>query len=86
MISKTIEYLLLTTSFIEKEWTNFMKLIYNVTLVRARVCRTTPNKIKFGLIDMIELGFKNIFIMQGVEKLALFLEERNRGNIASKLL
>ena len=63
-----------------------MKPIHDVTLARTGICRTMPNAIKFGPTEMMGLGFKNIFLTQEVDKLALFLEEHNRGGIASKLL
>ena len=63
-----------------------MKTIYDLTLARSGIFRTIPNEINFGTVAVLDLGFKNMLLVQGVDKLALPLEERNRGNIASKLL
>ena len=54
-----------------------MKLATDSTLNKVRIYRIFPIDLKLGSRNMLGLGIDNLFIIQGVEKLAFFLKERN---------
>ena len=63
-----------------------MKLATDAILNKVRICRIFPTDLKLGSRSILGLGINNLFIIQGVEKLAFFLEERNRESLSSLLI
>ena len=50
------------------------------------MCQTFPTDLKLESRSMLELYIDDLFIIQRVEKLAFFLEERNRESLSSLLI
>ena len=63
-----------------------MKLVLDATLNKVRICRMFPADLKLESRSMLGLGINDLFIIQGVEKLAFFLKERNRELLSSLLI
>ena len=75
-ILKIIEYPIASTTFIEQECNRLVKLIFDLVLAHYNICCLIPLAIKYGPRLAMGLGFKNLFLSQGVAKLSMFLEEQ----------
>ena len=85
-ISKTLEYLLSTTIFSLAECNRLIKPVYNLVILRCRICHKILLSIQYGLKEVIGLGLKNLFYNQRIKKLVIFLEGRISNSLASSLL
>ena len=74
-IMKTIEYPFYATTFSQEEINRLVKPIHNVVLPRCELCRKILLALQYGLKNSLSLRLYNIFIIQGIEKVVLWIEE-----------
>ena len=77
-IMKILEYPLLTTTFTNEEYQEIVRLVQETALLRSRICRRLLLKLRYRIRDCARLGMKNLFILQGVEKLDSFISDYSR--------
>ena len=63
-----------------------MKLAVDATLNKVRIYRMFPTDLKLGSRNILGLGIDGLFIIQRVEKLVFFIEERNGKSLSSPLI
>ena len=59
-----------------------MKPVHSAVFPKMRLCRKFPLDLRCGSKEFLRLGMEDLFITQGCEKLAFFLEERNGSSLS----
>ena len=85
-IMKTLEYPAGSTTLTESECNKLVKPMFDLVLPRCGICRQLPLALKYGPRDAMGLGFKNLFLTQGVSKIVMFLEEREANSLSKPLI
>ena len=85
-IYKMIKYPLLTSTFSETKYKHLIKLVHDLALVRAGICRKIPNTIKYRLRNMLRLGFHNLYYIQGIKKIEAYLTVFYKKHFSSTLI
>ena len=70
-IMKTIEYLLITTTFSSEEINRMIKPIYDIVLPKSKIYRNLPHTLRYGSKDSVGLGLHNIYLTQKIEKVII---------------
>ena len=74
-IMKILEYPFLTTIFISKEYQTVVRLAQEVALVRSRINQKRPMVVRYRSKELAGLRIKNLLVVQGIEKLDIYLSE-----------
>ena len=85
-IMKTLEYLAGASTFTQEDCNKLIKPIFDLTLLRCRICRLLPLALRYGARESMGLSFKNLFYTQGIAKLVYFIEERRKDSLVHPLL
>jgi len=72
---KILEYPSIASILLEVECNKLVKPVYDLILPRCRIYRNIPLALKYSLKEVIGLELKNLFYIQGIVKLMLFIEE-----------
>ena len=81
-----MEYSAQTNTLTKAEYNKLVKPIYDLILPRYNICRNISLAIKYLLREAMGLGFKNLFITQGISKLTMFMEERSSNTLSNPLV
>ena len=85
-IVKIFQYPLLATTFTRKECDRLIQLIHNVVLAKLGICKKFLKDLRFGSKELLGLGWDDIYVNQGVDKLGFYLEERNSNSLSDSLV
>ena len=83
---KTIEYPLIATTFLSKEINRIIKPIHNLVLSRSKICRNLPYALQYGPKNSIGLSLHKTYLIQGIEKVILWIEEKDSDSLSAPLL
>ena len=83
IIVKTLQYPLGLSTFSLIECNRLMKPVHSAIFPKVKICHKFLLDLRYGSIKMLGLGLEDLFVSQGSEKLAFFLEERNTDSLSS---
>ena len=83
---KSIEYVLIATTFTEKECAQISKELYRPLLPKLGWNRNLPLLLRYNDVSLMSLGLANPYWEQGFSHIELILSHGNRDTITGKLL
>ena len=84
--NKTLKYPMGASTLLIEECNKLIKPIHDLVLSRYRIHRKILLALRYGPKDMMGLGLTNLYYIQGIKKLATFLEEINSELLLGLLL
>jgi hypothetical protein len=85
-IVKTIKYPLIATTFSSKEINRMIKPIHDIVLPKSKIYRNLPYALRYRPKDLVGLSLYNVCLTQGIEKVIMWIEEKNSDSLSGPLL
>ena len=85
-IIQSLQYPLPALTLTEKECTNIMAPILDVTLPHSHICRTYPRAVVYGPKSLMGLGKTELYVKQGVSQIGLIQQYLHTNTMTGELL
>lgn len=85
-ILKPLEYPLLALSLTKEECNKLVTPIYATALPKAKICRKFSRALVHGSKEVLGLDLPDIYVLQGIFKIAYFLENYQSSSLQGPLL